>query len=216
MRTTSLSVHNDQILEIFTEPREEHPGQFFVWMVGDIKGQRTVLNHFATQDDYERRLCYIRPGDILWRDADNLDIPSTKNQNAIENEELIEQGVLWDDPRLWCYFGNQFPPVSRKALNAARKLIVGDWSDGTITLSFRPDSQLHIDFPAPASHHRFLFTSTNVNHADWWGLGRWFLFLMNDKQKCGEKIGLWKCDEHELHIYSDQEDVLVHPFHRVN
>lgn len=215
MRTTSLSVHNDQILEIFIEPREEHPGQFLIWMVGDIKGQRTVLDHLATQDDLEQQLSYIRHGDMIWKSADKLDIPLAKNQSAIENEKTIEQGALWDHPCSLCWMATIWLPISRKTLNAAKKLIIGEWSDGVVNLSFKPNSQFHIDFPAPPlNHHPLLFASDYVG-ADRWNLSRWLLFLMNDKRNRGYKIGGWKCDEHELHIFGDQKDVLVHPLRRV-
>jgi hypothetical protein len=214
MRITILTVHNNQVLEIFKRYREDMRC-YEVWMVSSIKGQRIVLDHFITSENYERFLRYAKTGDVQWQDADEGDIPSQKTEIAQQKEETIERGVFWNDASLCCYNASHQLHIDRKAWNAAKESLIGHWTDGTATLIFEPDSKLQLVYPANALHPHFVRVAAHQEQADFWAFSRWWLFLMNKAKMQGQKIGAWRCDEHELHIFSGQKGVLVHVFHRV-
>jgi hypothetical protein len=93
--------------------------------------------------------------------------------------------------------------------------LIGQWTDGRATLKFEPDSSLQLDFPADALHPHFVRIAAHSEDADTWYFSRWRLFLMNKVKMQGQKRGVWRCDEQELHIYNDKPGVLVHVFYRV-
>src|SRR4051812_33293251 len=93
MRSTAFPIHNTNQLEAFVKRRR---GFFEFWAVGLVKGRRLVLDHHLTHDDLETNLAYAEPGDLGWRDVAESDIPTEKNQNALEMEETIKHRIFWD------------------------------------------------------------------------------------------------------------------------
>jgi hypothetical protein len=215
MRKVEIIVHNNQALELFTKRRGTIYEGFEVWMVGMIKGQRTVLSHFITNEHFERRLVYAQAGDLIWRDAQETEIPKGKTKIAEEEEKIIERGKFLDMERVGYYFnGISSIPIDRKAWNLAKSAIIGKWTDGVATIAFHPESNLTVVCPPAAAHP--LYIAAHDNQADWWNFSSWMLFLMNDEKKRGERTGVWRCDENELHIFSHQRDRLVHVLKRVH
>jgi len=84
MRTASFTLRQNQTFEIFTKRRGEMYAGFEVWMVGLVKGERMVLDHFITHEFFERRFCYARAADLVWTDARESDIPNRKSVVAID------------------------------------------------------------------------------------------------------------------------------------
>lgn len=99
MRTTTITVYNNQRVEVFVEKTEDG---FEMWLVGLIKGRRIVISHYLTHDDLEAHLEYALPGDLVWREAMRSKLPEDKHQIAIEEEETIADGTFWDydDPEI--------------------------------------------------------------------------------------------------------------------
>lgn len=215
MRFIALPVHNNQTLEIFVGPRGKRCEGFEVWLVGSIKGQRTVFDHFLTLENVEKQLSYAQNGDLAWQDAKESDIPCRKSEVAQESEDVMARGVFLDETYLYCYLAISQLPIDRKAWNAAQKSIIGRWTDGVATLFFESEAKFEFSCPPSAVPSRMLYTAAHHDQADGWTFSQWRLFLMNNAQKHGLKIGVWRCDERELHIFSGRSDVLVHRFHRV-
>ena len=202
MRTTVITVHNNQTLEVFVEKRKDG---FELWMVGPMKANdRAVLDHHLTHDDLEARLAYAKPGDLIWRDAAASEIPKEKHQNAIEGEITIQQGTFWDFEKLHQSVGGHFGamallPMDRKESNASKKLLLGRWTDGVATLSMEPNHKLQ--WSCTDRRHPLNVGEQVHKHApDWWNFAMWRVFLMNEKHKCGTHVGVLRVDERELHI----------------
>jgi len=213
MRTVTFTVRQNQTLEVFSQRRGEIYAGFEVWMVGLIKGERMVLDHFITHECLERRLCYAKAGDLLWRDASESDIPKRKHKLAEQAEEIIARGSFLDLDRIGYYFNSiNCLPLDRKIWNVAKKAILGTWADGIVTITIAPESRLTISCPPAASHP--LYTAAHDNHADKWGLGSWSFGMMNSATYHGEWVRVLRCDEQELHISSSQRDQLAYVFHK--
>ncbi len=202
MRTTAITVHNNQTLEVFVEKRKDG---FELWMVGPMKANdRAVLDHHLTHDDLEARLVYAKPGDLIWRDAAASEIPTEKHQNAIEGEKTIQQGTFWDFEKLHQSVGGHFGaiallPTDRKESNAAKKLLLGRWTDGVATLNIEPNNKL--GWSCTDLNHPLNVGEKIDGHApDWWNFAMWRVALMNDEHKCGTHVGVLRVDERELHI----------------
>ena len=202
MRTTAITIHNNQTLEVFVEKRKDG---FELWMVGPMKANhRAVLDHHLTHDDLEARLAYAKPGDLVWRDAAASEIPTEKHQNAIEGEKTIREGTFWDFEKLDQSVGGHFGaiallPVDRKESNAAKKALLGRWTDGVATLSVEPNNKL--GWSCTDLNHPLNVGEKIDGHApDWWNFAMWGVALMNDKHKCGTHVGVLRVDERELHI----------------
>jgi hypothetical protein len=214
MRATSIPIFNDKLLEVFTRQRDTIYDGFEVWMVSDIGGKQTLLNHFLTHNGLEASLSYSAAGDLVWRDAQESDIPNEKTKLAEEAEIYFKKGTFWDLDDLGHHFNcTSSIPKERKALNAAKKAFIGTWTDGVATVTFGSDSKLTIQCPDAPSHPLHYLASSH--HADWWNFAHWMLWLMNDAKKSGERMKVWRCDEHELHLVSKQRDKLAHVFRRV-
>ena len=211
MRTTSINVFNNQQIEVFIE---KHEKWFEVWQVGELK-QRVVLDHYLTHDVLEGRLEYAKTGDLIWRDAAREEIPKEKHQNAIEYEKTIKAGKFWDSQNLILHLRARiFLPIDRKAFNAAKKLILGQWTDGNITMSLEPDNKLQwscLNPSAPSS------IGTNISgHApDCWKFALWQLHLWNVEHRCGTRASIFHVDEHELHCMSGGPCRIARIFRRI-
>lgn len=237
MRTAAITVHNTEKLEIFVEKRKRH---FEVWLAGSLNGRRTLLDHRLTHDDLEAHLEYARPGDLVWRDATSSEIPGEKHRNAIEMEATIKEGTFWDydDPRLdemeaEARQASGLPPWSgshrsvarhldsvsflitnKEAINAAKKSLLGQWTDGVLTLDIKPDHKL--GWSCTDLQHPLNVAEQVQNHRpDWWNFAMWNLALMNNEHKCGTRIGVLRVDAQELHIYSGHPHRIAHVFKRI-
>ena len=218
MRTTKIPFHNDQMLEIFVRPRKKTGREFEMWLVGEAKGRRMILDHLITEDDIEARLSYAQTGDLNWEQGDARAIPEEKTKGALEYErECLDRGMLRnsDDVSLHLHTWSSLP-LNRKTLNQARKCVVGSWSDGIATLILKPQSQVEMSC-ANKSHPLFWQTNFfNSSHAEWWNFSSWLLFLMNQTTKIGSKQAVWRCDETELHLPSIKPDIFAHVLRRIS
>jgi hypothetical protein len=138
MRTVSIPVYNNTKIELFTEKRNDH---FEFWAVGVAKDSRVIIAHRLTHNDLEARLEYARPGDLAWREADPSEIPAEKHPRAVEMEAATARGVFSDS------VDDQLRPCSfldrdRKTTAAAKKLILGRWTDGALTFGIEPKDKL--------------------------------------------------------------------------
>ena len=197
MRTVSISVYNSKTLELFVEKLKDH---FEFWAVGIVKDRRVVIDHHLTHNDIETRLEYARPEDLIWRDADRLEIPAEKHQNAIEREETMARGVFWDsvDSQINSY---AFLDRDKKDTTAARKLLLGQWTDGVLSFGIEPNDKLswscadHTHWLNRVAHH------IGKPPPNWWSLNsRWALHIMNTEHSCGTHAGVVHVDEKELHL----------------
>lgn len=214
MRTTTISVHNNQAIEVFTQRKEEG---FELWMVGTIKGNRMVLDHHLTHDDLENRLRYQQPNDLEWREAVQSEIPSLKHSNAEEMEETINRGKFIDNESVVAQFGFgsiDLLPNDRKTLNAAKKAILGQWTDGQVKIVFNSESKLTLHGLC-RDHLLNRVRNPNDPVRDWWSFASWQLWFMNAEQKIGQRIGVLRLDQEELHVFNDKPDCLAHVFRRL-
>ncbi len=227
MQTTQFSFHNDQRIEIFIENRGTTKDGFEVWIVGDGKGGRVMLDHLITHDDTEARLCYAQPGDLIWKAAKKSEIPDQKTAIAVEYEiECLDKGMFRDDPN-----GNMAThlhtlismPRDRKTMNIARKAIIGTWTDGVAILNLQPESKLEISC-FDRSHPLYYWAPQAADAppilgacvADWWNFSTWYLWIFNQQSRAGEKMAVWRCDASELHLTSFHGgDTFAHVYRRV-
>jgi hypothetical protein len=213
MRTTSITVHNSHRLGIFTELKQEG---FEIWIVGEIKGERLVLQHVATHDDFERKLTYSEKGDLIWTDANASDIPAKKHIVAAEMEKSISRGSFVDPPRIVDHFAVvNLLPLDRKILNSAKKAIIGRWYDDNASFELGRDSRLTVASSCEPAHPLNYVMRAHGVKPDSWSFENWQLHIMNSDRKCGERIGVLRVDSDELHFYSCQSEQLAHVFKRV-
>jgi len=216
MRTVAIPVHNNQKVEVFSQRRGD--GQFDgfeVWMVGVSKGERMILDHLLTQEHLERRVCYARAGDLVWTEAQPSSLPIHKHRAAQQSDEVVKRGTFLDLASPIHYFNaiNLISP-DRKTSKVAAKALLGRWTDGIATITFEPGFRLLIGCPEAGSHP--LYNVAHCIQADWWSFGQWDLMMLNEKEKRGERVQVFRCDERELHIVTTRRDVLVHVFHRAD
>ena len=219
MRTIAITVHNNQILEVFVKKRKD---DFELWTVGPIKRHRVILDHHLTHDDLEAHLAYVKSGDLIWRAASRSEIPADKHQNAIEMEETIKHGSFWDYEHWPEEAGRSvarhlapivFLTTDKKEVTAAKKAILGRWTDGVVTLSIEPNNKLKWSC-ADSNHSLNVGEKIHGHPPDWWNFAMWRLALINDKHKCGTHVGVLRVDEHELHLDSSRPHRLAHVFRR--
>ena len=217
MRSVSIIIHNNQVLEVFVEKRERC---FELWVVGTVKERRVLFDHHLTHDDLESRLAYAQAGDLIWRDAKSSEIPTEKHKNAIQMEEAIRQGTFIDFEKQGQSVANHFYaidllPMDRKQFNLAKKAILGCWTDGIATISLEPDSKLIWSCPINQPHVLNLYARVDGHIPDWWNFALWQLPLMNDEHKCGMRISVLRVDDDELHVSGGQMNRLAYVFRRV-
>jgi hypothetical protein len=216
MRTTAIKVHNNQSLEIFVKKRNT---DFELWIVGPMKScDRAVLDHHLTHDDLEKELAYATPGDLAWHDAADSEIPIAKHPGALEAEETIKQNKHWDfgilNQSVSSHLGGiALLDLDKKVLSAAKKMLIGHWSDGTVNLNIGTNHKL--EWSCSERNHPLNIGERIHGHApDWWNFAMWRLALMNNARKCGTHIEVLRVDEHALHISGDKLNCLVRVFQR--
>lgn len=213
MRAVTIPVYTSKKLELFVEKLKDG---FELWAVGVVKGRRILIDHHLTHDDLETRLEYARPKDLIWRDAAPSEIPAEKHAKAIQMEETIyERRGFWDgvDSNLASVY---LLDRDRKEASAAKKMILGRWTDGVVTLSLEPNNKLQWTCVDP-QHWLNVWGQNTSQPPDWWNMGSWELGLManrNTRQACGTHAGVLHVDEKELHIRGGHLNRIVHVFYR--
>lgn len=220
MRTTAIVVQNNQTFEIFVEKHEDH---FEIWTVGPVKGRRVLLDHHLTHDDVEAHLEYAKPGDLVWHDATSWQIPKEKIQNAIEYEETIKRGAFLDYEDWPEEVGRSVTrhlrsishlTIDRRESMAAKKALIGRWTDGVVTMGLEPNNKLR--WSCTDFNHPLNIGERYDGHApDWWNFGMWELHLMNDEHKCGTHTGVLRVGKEELHISGKRPHRIAYIFRRV-
>jgi len=71
MRAVTITVHNNQKLEVFVRKLADG---FEVFCAGLVRGRRVLIDHHLTRDDLEGHLKYAKPGDLIWRNAARSEI----------------------------------------------------------------------------------------------------------------------------------------------
>jgi hypothetical protein len=214
MKTVAITIHEDTKVELFVEKRENG---FEVWIVGPVQERRAVLDHHLTHDNLEARLHYETVGDLVWRKADDSEIPTEKHQNAIEAEknistfldyESLNQSVTGHLSAITLLSNDKAP------WNAVKKALLGLWTDGIVSMSFEPGNRLRWSCSDP--QHPLNVGERVHNHApDWWNSAMWAVALMNNEHKCGTRIGVLQVDEEELHLFSSHPHRIAQVFRRV-
>jgi hypothetical protein len=87
-------------------------------------------------------------------------------------------------------------PCDRRALAAARRAIIGQWSDGTALLTFDPSFTFR---SRPACVGVLGFGAASPS-PDSWTFGRWQLHLMNAKRQRGMRLVVLRLDQGALHV----------------
>jgi hypothetical protein len=202
MQTVSIPVRNNQNLELFIEKLKDG---FEFWAVGAIEGQRVVIDHHLTHDDLPARLEYAQPEDLVWRNAELSEIPLKKHKFAIEREENLARGVFhdyekWDRHSITEHLAAiAFLPKDRKELIAAKKKLLGRWTDSILTFSLEPDNRLQ--WSCDDKNHPLNVIERRSGHPpDWWNFSKWSFAYMNATYKTATYIDVIKVNEHELHV----------------
>lgn len=205
MRTTTIGVHNNQKIELYVGRFQDG---FEFWAVGIVRGHRVIIDHHLTHDDLEARLEYARPGDLVWRDGTRSEIPSDKHKKAVAQEETITRGVFWDYERrgpgqirsVTSHLAAiDFLTIDQKSLVAAKKMMLGRWTDGVLTFSLEPNKWLQWRC---ADKAHWLNGGERVHgHApNWWNSGSWGIAFLNNVHWCGTHVEVLHVDERELHL----------------
>lgn len=201
----------------------KHKSWFEYWVIGSIKRERLVLDHYLTHDDIEAHLHYSNYGDLIWRDASDKEIPTKKHQNAIEMEETIKRGVFCDFMEapessvttLISHISSvSIVGTTRKINKASHPAIIGRWTDDVITFNLQPNNKLEWSCTDPRDP---LNVGERVHgHApDWWNFGGWHLYLMNDEYKCGTHVSVFRISDTELHLPGNVPHRIARIFRRV-
>ncbi len=202
MRTVSILVRNNQKLDLFVEKLKDG---FELWAVGIVNGQRVVIDHHLTHDDLQARLEYAQAEDLVWRDADRSEIPAEKHKNALEKEETISRGVFWDYENraghsVASHLGAiNFLTLDKKELAAAKKMLLGRWTDGVLTFSVEPNNRLQWSC-ADRNHPLNVVERTSGHLVDWWNFAKWQFAVVNEKHKAATYVAVLRVNEHELHV----------------
>jgi len=210
MKKTIISIHNNQNIEIFVTGDKK---KFEVWFVGVCNGRRVILDHHLTHDDLENCLAYAKKGDLQWLKALPEELPVEKSQLANEMEETINRGIYWDfeksESGVWQHFGAITSiELDRKEFNAAKKRLLGRWSDGIVILDLQPTNKLGWECRDP---NDLLNVGKQVHGyaPDWWNFAVWKLVLLNGEHKCGTHIHVLRVDEFELHLAGGKKECLA-------
>lgn len=220
MRSTAIMVYNNRKSEVFVEKRKDG---FELWTAGLVKGCSMLLDHHLTHDDLEAHLEYAEPGDLVWRDADSLEIPTDKHRNAVQYEDTIKRGTFLDyegrGPE--CAFRSVadhlgsigFITPDRRETNAAKKALLGEWTDGVVTVGLRPNNKL--EWSCTDRDHR-LNWEFREHAPDWWSFAAWRIGLMNTERRFGTHVAVLRVSEYELHLSGLQPHRLAHIFRRID
>lgn len=216
MRTAAITIRNNQKLEIFIKKLQRG---FEIWVVGPVKGHRIILDHHLTHDNLEARLAYAKASDLDWRDASQSEIPSERHQNAVEMDETVKRGTFLDFGSLHQSLSGHLSAIGflqdKKESNAAAKTLLGEWTDGVVTLSMEPNHKLQ--WSCTDRQHALNVGEQVHNHTpDWWNFAMWKLALLNSKHQCGTHIGVLRVDEQELHLCTSHPHRIAHVFRRLN
>lgn len=218
MRTAEITVYNNQKLEVFVEKRKDY---FEIWTVGPIKGHRMLLDHHLTHDDLEARLEYAKPGDVVWRDADCSELPVLKHPRAMGYEKTVKREFFLDFENMLQEINRSvtghlagiiFLITDRRELRAAKKILLGRWTDGVLTMGLEPNNK--IEWSCTDQNHR-LNWEFREHVPDWWNFAMWRLGLMNMVYKCGTHVGVLRVDDQELHLHGGSPHRLARIFRRV-
>jgi hypothetical protein len=217
MRTTSIIIHNSMRLEFFVEKRKKKG--FEVWIVGPDQERRTLLDHHLTHDDLEARMEYARSGDLIWRDAMESEIPTQKHRNVIGTEETIKQGIFWDFDKLNLSITGHLGAIAllstdKREWNAAKKAILGRWTDGIVTLDIKRHNALGWSC-TDRQHPLNVGERVNEHAPNYWSLSKWRIFLVNSRHKCGTHVGILQVTADELHLESGHKNRIARIFRAV-
>jgi len=197
MQTTSFQTRNNQKVEIFVKAHEEC---LELWVVGPQADQRMILNHYLTRDNLPARLRYTKSTLLTWASAGPGDLPAAKSEIALKDEETIDSDTFWESEDLIDHLG-AVAALDREptALESARRMLEGGWSDGSSVLSFGAQGVFRSQI-APAAAHRFLRTAAKIQ-PDEWGLSEnWQLRLLNRESRKADRTIVHRVTDSELHI----------------
>lgn len=213
MKTTTIRVHSGD-LEVYIDEKNEY---FEIWTVGSIRGIRQVLDHHLTHDSLEERLCYNRPGDILWREAEKTSIPGRLHANAKEMEGTIKNGKFIDCSSVVDHLGFgsiDLIGADKKVLATAKAAMIGNWTDSEMMIDLYRDHTLLIGGNAPQLHILNVGWHFSDPVRNWWNFEGWRFCTSNKETGMGQVIAVVQVDERELHFYSAKPDQIAHIFTR--
>jgi hypothetical protein len=107
-------------------------------------------------------------------------------------------------------------PLDRRALAAARRLILGQWWDGAARATFQRSSRFVLSGPDGSHPFKALAPCPAPNS---WTFASWHLHLTNVKHQCGVRVPVLRLDSEELHVaiggwVAGHRDRLAHVFRR--
>ena len=214
LRKTELTINNTIELGLYSGWIEDSASEF--WLVGEVEGERIVLNHnvMLAQTSPGEGICYAEPGDLVWTDADESELPARKAELVVENEADLEAEPDYFIPLedAWMLINNELK-VQRKVWNQAKKDLYGKWSDGVASFEIRDDDSAVIDCPDDPAHplHQYQYTYgvDCMSNCHNWGLVLW-----STERKGGLSLGLLHCDREQLHMYVQEPTRMAHVFYR--
>src|ERR1700677_2226056 len=189
MRAVTISVYNSKNVELFVERLKDG---FELWAVGVVNGQRVLIEHHLTRDDLEEQMEYARLRDLAWRDATRSEIPAAKHRKAVLQEETIIRRVFASGVTS-NLAAIDFLDKEKKDITAAKKAILGRWTDGVVAFRLGPDNTLEWSC-VDLRHWLNVWGVVNKQTPNWWNLSsKWELHLMadmNTRQVCGTHVGV--------------------------
>ena len=214
LRKTELTINNTIKLELYSRWIENSASEF--WLVGEVEGERIVINHnvMLAQTSPGEGICYTEPGDLVWTDASESELPASKAEMAVEKEADLESEPDYFRPLedAWMLLNNELK-VQRKVWNQAKKDLYGKWSDGVASFEIRDDDSVVIDCPDDPAHPLHLYQYTYgvdcMSNCHNWGLVLW-----STERKGGLSLGLLHCDREQLHMYVQEPTRMAHVFYR--
>lgn len=214
MRSATINIRNGEPLEVFVKPLDACSDGWEVWIVGTVGGKRFMFDHLLTHHHLESRLCYAIPGDILWRCVDSEMLPTDRMPTIKGAELALARGCFRDSRDLIDLFHTYLLlPLQRKVWSDAKKLIVGDWTDGVTQVSFRSGDRFQIETQNDCLHR---MTANAIREkADKWSASKWMLWVMNSTTMRGERLAVWHVSQSELHLLSQRSDSIAHVYRRM-
>ena len=79
--------------------------------------------------------------------------------------------------------------MTEKGVETAKRLVLGQWTDGVVTLSLEPDHKLRWIFTDP-ENPLGLGKRTHGSAVDWWNFAMWGIALLNQEHKHGTVVGV--------------------------